>query len=214
MQINEKRVIIVIIALLTDKIQQLSSMPMGSYHSKMCSLKVFSAPKNPTPHNETTTRQDKKQAKAAKNHRKPFPRLSGRKPEKSERSNLQQSADGAQGCINGSCRRTAHCNQAIICYNAFTMTHPTPIDITNMPDLVRIAEEVEATRKPRELRRENTPLALLTPVKKKQAHQAKSKAMKEALALAGTWKDLPSDKMEEDLDRIRHSSKPTSPLEL
>ena len=35
-----------------------------------------------------------------------------------------------------------------------------------MPDLVRIAEEVEATRKPRELRRENTPLALLTPVKK------------------------------------------------
>jgi len=38
--------------------------------------------------------------------------------------------------------------------------------------------------------------------------------MKEALALADTWKDLPSDKMEEDLDRIRHSSKPTSPLEL
>ncbi len=41
----------------------------------------------------------------------------------------------------------------MICYNNLTMTHPTPIDITNMPDLVRIAEEVEATKTPRELRR-------------------------------------------------------------
>ncbi len=94
------------------------------------------------------------------------------------------------------------------------MSHPLPIDITNMPDLVRLAEEVEATNKPRVLKRDNTPLAILTPVNKKQTDLAKSKAMKEALALAGAWKDLPSDKMEEELDRIRHASKPTPPLEL
>ena len=44
------------------------------------------------------------------------------------------------------------------------MTHPTPIDITNIPELVRIAEEVEATKTPRELVRENKPVALITPV--------------------------------------------------
>ncbi len=94
------------------------------------------------------------------------------------------------------------------------MSHLMPIDITNMPDLVRIAEEVEATNKPRVLKRDNTPIAMLTPVKKNQSDQARSKAVKEALALAGAWKDLPSDRMEEELDRIRHSSKPTPPLAL
>jgi hypothetical protein len=94
------------------------------------------------------------------------------------------------------------------------MSQPTPIDISNIPELVRIAEEVEATNKPRVLKRDNTPVAILSPVKKKQSSQTKSKAVKEALALAGAWGDLPSDKMEEELDRIRHSSKPTPPLEL
>ncbi len=31
-------------------------------------------------------------------------------------------------------------------YSECTMTNPTPIDITNIPELVRIAEEVEATK--------------------------------------------------------------------
>jgi anaerobic selenocysteine-containing dehydrogenase len=43
------------------------------------------------------------------------------------------------------------------------MSHPTPLDITNMPDLVRIAEEVKATRKPRELKRENKTVAVIVP---------------------------------------------------
>jgi len=81
-----------------------------------------------------------------------------------------------------------------------------------MPDLVQLAEEVEATNKPRELRRDNTPVAILTPAKKNQSSKAKQKAIKETLALAGAWKDLPSDKMEEELDRIRHTSKPTPRL--
>jgi hypothetical protein len=92
------------------------------------------------------------------------------------------------------------------------MSQPTPIDITNMPDLVRIAEEVEATNKPRELRRYDTPIAILTPVTKKQPSQAKRKAIEETLALAGAWKDLDFEEMLNALDHIRHDSKSTLPL--
>jgi hypothetical protein len=94
------------------------------------------------------------------------------------------------------------------------MSQLTPIDITNMPDLVRIAEEVEATNKPRLLKRDNTPIAMLTPVTKKQSDQAKRKAVDEALALAGAWGERDWNEVEAELDRIRHSSKPTPPFEL
>jgi hypothetical protein len=93
-------------------------------------------------------------------------------------------------------------------------TDPTPIDISNIPDLVRIAEEVEATKKPRLLKRDNTPIALLTPVNKKQSSKEKSKAIKEALAMAGAWGDRDWNEVEAELDRIRHSSKPTPPFAL
>ena len=94
------------------------------------------------------------------------------------------------------------------------MPHPTPIDISNIPELVRIAEEVEATNKPRVLKRDNTPIAILTPVKKHQSPQAKRKAIEETLALAGAWSDLDFDEMLTALDHIRHDSKPTPPLAL
>jgi len=64
-------------------------------------------------------------------------------------------------------------------------TNTTPIDISNSPELLCLAEEVEVTKKPRLLKRDNTPIAVLSPVKKKQSSHAKSKAIKEALALAG-----------------------------
>lgn len=94
------------------------------------------------------------------------------------------------------------------------MTDPTPIDISQFPELARIAEEVEATKKSRLLKRKNIPIAILTPVKKKQSSQAKSKAIKEALALAGAWGECNWNEVEAELDRIRHSSKPTQPFEL
>jgi hypothetical protein len=102
----------------------------------------------------------------------------------------------------------------VIWYNDFTMSHPTPIDITHMPDLVRIAEEVEATNQPRVLKRDNTPIAILTPVKKQQSSKAKQQAINETLSLAGVWSDLDFDEMLEALDHIRHDSKPTPPLKL
>jgi hypothetical protein len=55
---------------------------------------------------------------------------------------------------------------------------------------------------------------VLSPVKKKQSSQAKSKAIKAALALAGAWRDRDWNEVETELDRIRHSSKPTPPFTL
>ena len=58
-------------------------------------------------------------------------------------------------------------------------------------------------------------LALLMPAEP-AATQKKAKArtsVKEALALAGAWADLPSEHLEEELDRIRHESKPTPPID-
>ncbi len=106
------------------------------------------------------------------------------------------------------------CNHETFCYNRLNMSQPTPIDITNIPELVRIAEEVEATNKPRVLKRDNTPIAILTPVTKKQSSQAISKAIKETLALAGAWSDFDFKEMLNTLDHIRHDSKPTPPFSL
>ena len=39
-----------------------------------------------------------------------------------------------------------------------------PVDISNMPDLLELVEEVEATNSPCELRRDNQPVAVLIPI--------------------------------------------------
>lgn len=46
--------------------------------------------------------------------------------------------------------------------------HPTPLDISNIPDLVRIVEKVEATKKPLELQKDNKIVAVLMPSEKKR----------------------------------------------
>jgi len=103
-------------------------------------------------------------------------------------------------------------------YNRLTMTHPTPIDITNIPELVRIAEEVEATKTPRELVRENKPVALITPVtgaKKARKRKGKTKADYEAfLSAAGGWKDVDTETLLQHIyeDRRRTNSRPAVKL--
>jgi hypothetical protein len=49
-----------------------------------------------------------------------------------------------------------------------------PLEISNHPELLRLVEEVNATNKPRLLKRQNTPLALLTPVKKTRRSEQKT----------------------------------------
>ena len=93
-------------------------------------------------------------------------------------------------------------------------TTPTPIDISHLPDLKRLAQKAKKTGRPYLLREKSQDVALLTPVDTERKQQTNSQAIEATLALAGSWKDLDFDDMIEQLDHIRHDSKPTPPLEL
>jgi cell envelope opacity-associated protein A len=90
------------------------------------------------------------------------------------------------------------------------MPHPTPIDITNMPELVRIAEEVEATRTPRELKKDNTTVAVIAPVapirKARKRREKTTVDLKAFKAAAGSWKDVDIEKFKADMYESRKLS--------
>jgi hypothetical protein len=90
------------------------------------------------------------------------------------------------------------------------MPHPTPIDISNIPELVRIAEEVEATKTPRKLKRENKTVAVIMPVVKATAKQKREKTNADYEAFksaAGGWKDLVDiEKLKQDIYESRSIS--------
>ncbi len=105
----------------------------------------------------------------------------------------------------------------MVCYNRLAMSYPTPIDITTMPDLARIVEEVEATKKPRELRRDNKTVAVIAPAKKVPAKKKREKTTADYeafLSAAGGWKDLvDTEKLKKDIYESRKiSTRP--PIEL
>jgi hypothetical protein len=84
------------------------------------------------------------------------------------------------------------------------------IDITNHPDLLRLAEEVSTTKSPRKLMRDNETLAVVMPVgttlpsKKKRA---KTKADYEAFRkAAGSWKDVDVEKFKAAIYESRRLS--------
>jgi len=87
------------------------------------------------------------------------------------------------------------------------MTDPTPIDISNFPDLLRIAREVQAAKQPRILTRESETIAVLMPVGtvvKSKKKQGKTKADYEAFrAAAGSWKDMDVEKFKADISASR-----------
>jgi hypothetical protein len=92
------------------------------------------------------------------------------------------------------------------------------IDITNHPDLLRLAEEVNATQSPRKLMRENETVAVIMPVgttlptKKKRA---KTKADYEAFkSAAGGWEDVDTDKLIENIYAERRRSNSRPPIKL
>ncbi len=94
----------------------------------------------------------------------------------------------------------------------------TPIDISNTPDLLRLAEEVAESGKPRVLRRADEDVAVLMPVKKsasrRRTGRKKTEADREAfLASAGGWSDVDTDTfIEENYKSRRISTRP--PVEL
>ncbi len=83
------------------------------------------------------------------------------------------------------------------------------IEISNMPEVLRIVNEVRKTRTPRVLSRRKKPLAILRPIEKKRK-RTKSKDDYEAfLASAGSWADVDTDKLIEDIYESRRiSSRP------
>lgn len=67
------------------------------------------------------------------------------------------------------------------------------IDVTHLPDLLRLAEEVKLSKKPRLLRRDAEDLAILMPVAAsgRTSDKRTTKADYEAfLSAAGSWKDV------------------------
>jgi hypothetical protein len=98
-------------------------------------------------------------------------------------------------------------------------TTPIPIDIQSISsnkDLVQLAEEVKKTKTPRALTKGDETLAVLMPVEKKTVTQAQpnQKAIEEILSLAGAWGERDWNEVEAELDRIRHESTPTAPIDL
>ncbi len=97
-------------------------------------------------------------------------------------------------------------------------THVTPIDISNNPELMRLAEEVARTKKPRELMRDRETVAILMPATTKQTPRktrTKTKADYAAFrSAAGGWNEVNTDQLMTDIyaDRRRSNSRP--PIEL
>ncbi|MBI3913581.1 MAG: hypothetical protein HY327_05275 [Chloroflexi bacterium] len=90
------------------------------------------------------------------------------------------------------------------------------IEISKIPELLRIVNEVRKSRTPRVLSRRKEPVAILRPINgsAKRAKRTKSKKDFEAfLASAGSWKDVDTDKLIKDIYESRKiSSRP--PVEL
>lgn len=94
------------------------------------------------------------------------------------------------------------------------------IDITGVPDLLRIAEEVQTTKQPRILQRDGEELAVvipITPARRRKARRTKGKTKADYdafLSTAGGWKGLvDTDQLIADIYESRNLSiKP--PVEL
>jgi hypothetical protein len=82
-----------------------------------------------------------------------------------------------------------------------------PVDVTDAPEVLRLAEEVRRSKVPRILRRNGEEIAVLTPVPATRTRwsKAKTEADEEAfLASAGGWRGvIDVVKFIEDLDESR-----------
>jgi hypothetical protein len=70
-----------------------------------------------------------------------------------------------------------------------------PIDVSASPELLRLAEEVRSTGKPRVLRRDGEALAMIVPLSPKGARGLRKRALSARdidafRSAAGTWSDV------------------------
>ncbi len=91
----------------------------------------------------------------------------------------------------------------------------TPIDISNLPDLLRLAEEVKETKTPRILKRDNETVAMLMPVGTAVKPVKKPKPTKAdydaSLAALGSWRDLDPDALIAQVYRAREEGNRSAP---
>ena len=76
-----------------------------------------------------------------------------------------------------------------------------PLDVADMPDLLRIAEEVEATGEARVLERGNKALAAIVPLSKpkRSKRRPSAKDLEAFRSAAGSWSNV-------DIDRFLHDN--------
>jgi len=93
---------------------------------------------------------------------------------------------------------------------------PKAIDISDVPDILRLAEEVRRAGEPRVLRRDGEDLAMVVPLPraKKSRFKKPTEADLEAFrSAAGGWSDIDTDKLIENIYESRRiSTRP--PVEL
>jgi len=93
----------------------------------------------------------------------------------------------------------------------------SPIDISTIPELARLVDEVQRTNQPRRLRRDNTDVAILAPAHPTPSRR-RGKAVTQAdiaasLAAVGSWQGLVDpEQLKADLDAARGDTRP--PVEL
>lgn len=86
------------------------------------------------------------------------------------------------------------------------------LDVSDMPELLRLAEEVRAANAPRVLRRGDDELVTIVPLpsaplpKRKRTRTAADHAA--FLASAGSWKDEDTDTLTANIYESRRSSRP------
>jgi hypothetical protein len=90
----------------------------------------------------------------------------------------------------------------------------SPIDISGIPELLAIVEDVQATRRPRVLRRDSQDVAVVVPVPVKATHGwSRTTDHGAVLSTAGSWKGLvDADALKAQLASERGSNR--SPADL
>ena len=89
--------------------------------------------------------------------------------------------------------------------------HAKSIDISDMPELLRLAEEVHASNEPRMLTRDHEQLAVVMPVGGRSPKRCRGKTPTEAdyeafRSAAGGWKDIDTDQLVENIYESRRIS--------
>ncbi len=83
---------------------------------------------------------------------------------------------------------------------------PKSIDISDVPDILRLAEEVRRAGEPRVLRRDGEDLAMVVPMPRPRRTRLKKPTAADYAAFrsaAGSWADIDTDTLIEDIYRAR-----------